>query len=98
MTVSFHFMMDDSAIENKGTFVEAFKNVVDEMLSEEEKNVISIDIDSPENDSEDEKGANCVNLNLSDTNNNQYIDRYHDIFKMFMAIIRRPDGSFPYIP
>jgi hypothetical protein len=44
-------MMDDSAIENKGTFVEAFKNVVDEMLSEDEKGVISIDVDSPENDS-----------------------------------------------
>ncbi|MBO4735844.1 MAG: hypothetical protein J5614_05540 [Paludibacteraceae bacterium] len=98
MTVSFHFMMDDNAIENKGTFVEAFANVVNEMLSEEEKNVISISVDDPENDSEDEEGANCVNLNLSDTNNNQYIDRYHDIFKMFMSIIRRPDGSFPYIP
>ena len=98
MTVSFHFVMDDSAIENKATFCEAFKHVVEEMLTEEEKGVISIDVDSPEDNSDDEEGANCVNLNLSDTNCNQYIDRYHDIFRMFMSIIRRPDGSFPYIP
>lgn len=100
MTVSFHFVMDDSAIENKGTFCEAFQHVVNEMLSDEDKNAISVDIESPENnaDSEDEADCNMINLTLDDTNSNQRIDRYHDIFKMFISIIRRPDGSFPYIP
>lgn len=99
MTISFHFNADDANIQKKGTFIKALEAVVTELVGED-SDAISIDVDGPEDnaDPENEEDANFVNITLTECNNNDALDRFQDIFKIIISVLRKPDGSFPYKP
>ena len=99
MTIAFNLILDDADIVNKGTFCEALAQITSNMLNDDMQNKISIDVQDPDDDAEDEASANMVNITLNDLGGGS-IEVFREIFNVVTSVLRKPDPSSAiiYVP
>lgn len=99
MTLAFNLILDDADIENKGTFCKALEQITNNMLNDDMKNAISVDVQDPDDNAEDEASANMVNITLNDLNGGS-IEVFREIFNVVTSVLRKPDpnSAIIYVP
>lgn len=102
MLISFHINLDNTDIENRGDFCEAFEQIIKSMIPNGERPRIVVETSDLDNDCdpEEEADSNKIDITLEDIDENSSVVRFATIFRMCIDILRSYDGcdAYPYIP